>query len=97
MRIQSHFTAPSNAARLTRGQQPQPTNQEPQESFQRSSWLTSDEPMNPKTVAAMGGGVGTVGLLALASGLLTQQPGLVLGGMMASMVGLTVGYAALRA
>jgi hypothetical protein len=97
MRIQSSFTPPSTANRLARGPQPQGGNQEPRESFQSSSWLTSDQPMNPKTVAALGGGVGSVGLLAVASGLLTQQPGMVLGGVMASMVGFTVGYAALRA
>jgi len=70
---------------------------EPKDTMTFRQWMASDAPANPKTVAAVGGGAGLAGAVALAGGILTQSAGLALGGLMTSMVGFTVAYAANKA
>lgn len=99
MNISTSFTTLQPAQRNL----PRPTSKSAEESAESqdkvsfTSWLNSDTPVDPRKLAQVGGGVGAAGLVSLAAGLATQQPGLILGGMMASMVGFTVGYAALQA
>lgn len=62
-----------------------------------TEWFRSDEPANPATVKKVGLGVGLAGIATTALGVATNNPGLVIGGMIGGMTGLTTAYAVHKA
>jgi hypothetical protein len=71
--------------------------QEPKDTMTFSQWFNSDEPASASSVKKTGAVVGLLGIASTAAGVLTNNPGLVIGGMMGGMTGLTVAYAAHKA